>query len=59
MSTLGESYNRCYELAFEIQAISQRAANRVAPRGKQEKYIDQHAATELANLIYDQIVRRR
>lgn len=59
MSTLGEAYNRCYELAFEIQAISQHAANRVAPAGKREKYIDQHAATELANLIYDRIVRKQ
>lgn len=51
-------YERCYKLAFEIEAIIQREANRVAPPSRREMYIDQHAATELAELIYQRIVRK-
>lgn len=51
-------YARCYELAFQIQKINQRKINRLVAPCEREEFIDQHAATELANLIYERIVRK-
>lgn len=53
------TYARCFEMAFEIQAINQRAINMAIAPGKREEFIDEHAATELASLIYERIVRKK